>query len=242
MKINKMIEKIEIINTAKKQTEKLYSDFEYRNNILNKINWINEISHFWFEKTAPKIKDGSEILELGASSTINIKYCKKNYNSYTLSEKDTSILNVLENKGDLKQFNNYKILTLDAMDISSVIKQKKFDRIIACNLLEHLKNPEIQLINWYEAVKPGGILSLLQPCDPGILWRIGRNLGHRQSCISKGLNYDLIMALEHINSANNLITISRQLFPKEARINYFPFILKSWNLNLFYAIHIKKVM
>ena len=128
--MNKMIEKIEIINKAKKQTGKLYNDLEYRNNILNKINWINEFSHYWFEKTAPKIKDGSEILELGASSTINIKYCKKNYNSYTLSEKDTSILNNLENKGDLKKFNNYKILTLDATDIFPVIKEKKFDRSI----------------------------------------------------------------------------------------------------------------
>ena len=127
-----------------------------------------------------------------------------------------------------KKFKNPSILELGASDT----------RVIACNLLEHLPNPEKVLFNWYDLLNDGGVISLLQPCDPGMLWRLGRNLGPRQGLKNKGINYDLLMALEHINDISNIITISKECF--ESDISYYPFKIPSWNFNLFTAIHIQK--
>lgn len=233
-------DKLKIIIDARDQASKIYSDHLYRQDMQKKINVINHLSHYWFEKTSPKIVPCGDILELGASSEINIKYCQNNYNEYILSEKDTTILNKLHLNGSLNQFKKFKIKKIDATNINKTLDGRKFDRIIACNLLEHLPSPELVLLDWYDALNLGGTLSLLQPCDPGIFWRLGRNLGHRQKCIKKGYRYDLITALEHINPSSNLIAIISEIFGSESKFSYFPFLVKSWNFNLFFSVHITK--
>ncbi len=235
-----MKDKTEIIKSVRLQAQHIYSNAEFRKDALSKIQWINELSHIAFENSAPKLNPNGRILELGASSDINLRACKQNFSEYILSDLHTDILN--DNKSYLSSKTNGKvsIVNINATNLSSELDGEKFDRIIACNLLEHLPSPETKLIDWYNCLKVSGTLSLLQPCDPGIIWRLGREFGHRQHCISKGLDYDLLMALEHINSAYNIITIIKSLFPNEFKFKFFPFHLQSWNLNLFFFTHITK--
>jgi SAM-dependent methyltransferase len=232
--------KTDIIHSTRLQARLIYSNPEFRKDALKKIKLINDFSHKAFERSAPKLALNGRILELGCSSDINLRACKQNYSEYVLSDLN---IDILQNTHPLIYSLNpdkIKIRKINAAKLKSELNNEKYDRIIACNLLEHLPSPETTLIDWYDCLNTLGTLSLLQPCDPGFLWRVGRELGHKQHCISKGLNYDLLMALEHINPANNIITIIKSLFPSEAKLTYFPFLVPSWNFNLFFFAHITK--
>ena len=109
-----------------------------------------------------------------------------------------------------------------------------FDRLVATHVLEHVYEPHLVLKEWSRVIKPGGVLSILIPTDPGIAWRIGRHFGPRRNAISKGIPYDYIMAREHVNSSNNLISILRHFFPKSNEV-WWPFTIPSIDLNLFFA-------
>ena len=85
-------------------------------------------------------------------------------------------------------------------------------------------------------LKHGGVISILIPTDPGMAWRLGRHFGPRKNALAQGIEYDYVMAREHVNSCNNLIAILRHYFPgsKEA---WWPFPIPSIDLNLFFAFH-----
>jgi SAM-dependent methyltransferase len=94
----------------------------------------------------------------------------------------------------------------------------------------------LALKEWFRVLKPGGVLSILIPTDPGLAWRLGRNLGPRKNAIKQGIAYDYVMAREHVNSCNNLIAILRHYFPK-AEEAWWPTPIPSIDLNLFFAFH-----
>jgi hypothetical protein len=87
-------------------------------------------------------------------------------------------------------------------------------------------------------VSPGGIITIVLPCDPGCLWRIGRNFGPRRNAVKLGLEYDYWMAREHINSVSNLISLIKYYFAR-LEVKWFPAHLPSVDLNLFFICHIK---
>lgn len=218
------------------RTSAIYSDNNLRDTggLLAKL--ANVYSHAFLESSFPGKLPGGKVLELGASDDRHLRHVA-NYGNYLLADADIGILSRVfpyDRNGDVQ------IRKLDATRLKQELCGEKFDRIIACNVLEHLPNPENCLIDWYEALEVGGWISLLQPCDPGLLWRLGRNLGPRRGLVKKGINYDLLMALEHINSIGNITTICENLFDN-INTSYFPFGLKSWNFNLFLAIHIEKL-
>ena len=111
-----------------------------------------------------------------------------------------------------------------------------FDRLVSTHVLEHIYQPHLVLKEWYRVLKPGGVLSILIPTDPGIAWRLGRHLGPRKHAIAQGIAYDYVMAREHVNSCNNLIAILRHYFP-ESKEAWWPLPIPSIDLNLFFAFH-----
>jgi len=114
----------------------------------------------------------------------------------------------------------------------------EFDRVIAAHILEHLPNPHLVLREWARVLKPGGILSILLPCDPGIAWRLGQSLRSKSNFSSVGLNYDYINAREHINSIGNLRVLIDFYFPENKKVQWEPLKIPYYDLNLFYIVHI----
>jgi len=112
-----------------------------------------------------------------------------------------------------------------------------FDRIIAAHVLEHIYYPHLVLKEWRRVVKDGGVISIVIPTDPGVAWRLGRHFGPRKNAISQGIDYDYIMAREHINSCNNLISLIQYYFT-ERKEAWWPFPIVSIDLNLFFVCHV----
>jgi predicted SAM-dependent methyltransferase len=119
------------------------------------------------------------------------------------------------------------------------LETSSVDRLIATHVLEHLYSPHEALREWYRVVKDGGIISILLPCDPGVAWRLGRSVGVRNKIVAAGIpDYDYWMAREHVNPINNLVAFIRYYF-EEATEKWYPFIVPSMDINLFYVAHIR---
>ncbi len=109
---------------------------------------------------------------------------------------------------------------------------------IVSHVLDHLPEPHAVMREWSRVVKPGGLISIALPCDPGVAWRLGRNFGPRRANHAAGnRDYDYWMAREHINAIQNLFTFIDYYFP-ERRDAWFPFPFKSFDLNLIYVTNV----
>lgn len=111
--------------------------------------------------------------------------------------------------------------------------------------MEHVPEPELFLKKIMYILKKNGTLSIALPNDPGLLWRLGRSF-LKMFAVKKKLNisnleYDYMIASEHINSIFNLVSIIKYKYKKNiVSEHYLPFKIKFLDFNLFYNITLKK--
>jgi ubiquinone/menaquinone biosynthesis C-methylase UbiE len=120
-----------------------------------------------------------------------------------------------------------------------------FDRTFCACVLLHISGIEKVLQEMIRVTKKGGMITLYVPCDPGILYRGIRHLtSHRKQ--SKKSEVDMkeikyLWSLEHPNHIAGILAAIKFLCQTyEIKKLRFPFLLPSWNLNLFYVIKIIK--
>ena len=94
-------------------------------------------------------------------------------------------------------------------------------------------------------LKKNAILSIALPTDPGVLWRFGRFFLKlfqvRRKLNISNLEYDYMIASEHINSIFNLVSIIRYKYKKNiVKEQYLPLGLRVLDWNLFYNVTLKK--
>jgi ubiquinone/menaquinone biosynthesis C-methylase UbiE len=129
-------------------------------------------------------------------------------------------------------------LVFEEQDASKPLyPDRSFDRLIATHVLEHLPDPVAVLHEWSRLVREGGLISIVLPCDPGLMWRLGRYFGPRRNARRAGIEYDYFMAREHINSIFNLVVQIRYHFP-QVREAWYPSSVPVPDINLFYACNI----
>lgn len=201
-------------------------------------SWAMNNSHKLLEKNLNQDKVYNSIIEIGAGTGEHVKHVTHKYSQYILSDHDSNALRFAEEK--LKNYEYSSRLKYKCMEGNHIsFESNTFDRLIATHTLEHITNPHLTLKEWARVTKHNGIISIIIPTDPGLLWRISRNLGPRQSAIKKGLAYDYIIAREHVNSCANLISLLRYYFPDSKEswwpLNQLPFL----DVNLFFAFHAK---
>lgn len=194
-------------------------------------------SHFILEKTFPVNFSCERILEVGCGSGHHLPYVNCDFVQYFMTDSSDEVLEIAS-----KKFSDHLssgVLVIERQDAASLVyPDNSFDRIIATHVLEHLPNPVAVLKEWDRVVRPGGIISIVLPCDPGVLWRLGRCFGPRRNFIKLGLNYDYLTAAEHINSIFNLVVFLRYHFEVLSEA-WYPTRLPIPDVNLFYVCHIK---
>ena len=179
-----------------------------------------------------------KILEVGAGSAPHLKYLTHSYNEYHIAETSDYASDFFkQNLNNKIKFTKYdgKKLPYD---------NEYFDRIIISHCLEHILSPEEFIFEMMSKLKKGGVLSISLPTDPGVAWRLGR-MFIRLFSIKKTYNisgeeYEYINATEHVNSIFNLISIIRYHFKGTIDERFYPFLIKSPDLNLFYNVQIYK--
>lgn len=174
----------------------------------------------------------SRVLEIGAGTGEHLHFVRHGFDEYILTDVDPKTLEVAKEK--LSGIHSGKLKFESQTGKSLAYPDNTFDRLIATHVLEHIYEPHLALKDWLRVLKPGGVLSIVIPTDPGLAWRLGRHLGPRRKAIAQGIAYDYVMAREHVNSCNNLIAILRHYFP-DAKESWWPLAVPWIDLNLFFA-------
>ncbi len=225
-----------------KNEDKAWLDYRARfADVYDKSNYStplqSAVMHSSHRVTEKKFKEHdhfSKVLEIGAGTGEHLNFVRHGFDQYVLSDLDPKTLEVAERKLSKRFPNKLLYETQKGEELNYL--DGSFDRLIAAHVLEHIYYPHLALKEWMRVVKDGGILSILIPTDPGLAWRLGRSLGPRQNAISQGVAYDYVMAREHVNSCNNLISFLRHYFPERTE-TWWPFPIPSIDLNLFFVCH-----
>lgn len=199
--------------------------------------YVMRASHALVEKEFGPDAYFERVLEVGAGSGVHIGYVRHRFGEYIMSDGSEAMIQLIPPH---RLQGNGRILTRveDATKLS--LPDGSVDRVIATHVLEHLYRPHEIMNEWLRVLKPGGVLSLVLPCDPGLAWRLGRNFGPRKSAQKRGLDYDYVMALEHVNPIGNLVAIVEHLAKRRSEY-WWPFRVASADINLIYGVNITKV-
>ncbi|MGH2510604.1 MAG: class I SAM-dependent methyltransferase, partial [Ktedonobacteraceae bacterium] len=134
-------------------------------------------SHAWCENTFSKNDHFPVVLEVGAGTGIHIQFVRHKFDKYIMTDLNPPMLTQI--KPPMEPTNGTIVVEKeDATRLS--FSDNSFDRVIAAHILEHLYKPYEVLREWHRVLKPGGVLSLVLPCDPGLAWRLGRSFGPRR--------------------------------------------------------------
>jgi phosphatidylethanolamine/phosphatidyl-N-methylethanolamine N-methyltransferase len=184
------------------------------------------------------------VLELGATRGEHLEFVRHRFSRYTMVDIRDSVgardMAVRASRPEA----TVEFIVADAQDLA-VIADASVDRLISMCLLHHLDDPRRSLQHWRRVVKPSGVLSIFVPCDPGLLWRVGRAATTFRTAQAKGyssLGIRYINACDHRNHVASLRWMIEGVFASdELSIRRFPFgPLDSWNANLFLTFQIRK--
>lgn len=209
--------------------ERWLKNYDSSNYESGLAGFVLKSTHSLIEKPFGPDRTFSNVLEVGAGTLAHMPFVRHQFDRYIASDFDPAVVDAAKK---LPVPEKVEILRLDGGKLP--FEDDSFDRVIATHVLEHVPHPHDALAEWVRILKPGGVLSLILPCDPGMLWRIGRSFGPRQTAESAGLPYDYYMAREHINSIFNLHQILRFHFPRR-EVTWWPFRLPVADINLIYA-------
>ncbi len=117
-----------------------------------------------------------------------------------------------------------------------------FDQVVSTCLLAHVGHPEVALTEIRRVTREGGSIVLGLPCDPGMLNRLVKVIVTYRSMRNAGVDDPrLSYAREHRNGISNLLTLIAHVFRNDrVRFYFFPFGVRSWNLNLAVTVVIAK--
>lgn len=213
-------------------------NYDTANNYDTLSGSLLQKSHRLLEDILPKEFLFTRILEVGAGSGHHFAYVSDNYQEYIMTDNSDAMLEIASKKYHQKSVCG--ALKFERQDASALsFEAESFDRLIATHVLEHLANPVDVLKEWDRVVRQNGVISIVLPCDPGMLWRLGRHFGPRKNAQKLGIAYDYLQAAEHINSIFNLVVFIKHHFEVISDI-WYPSRLAIPDLNLFYICHLKK--
>lgn len=209
-----------------------YDALNYGTNLSSRILLS---THRLIEKPFSPSDHFGRVLEVGAGTAIHLKFVRHRFDEYVI----TDLAGETIDRAMANEWHDGKVRAERQDAARLTYPDHSFDRLIATHVLEHLYRPHEVLHEWNRVVRPGGVLSLILPCDPGLLWRVGRQFGPRRRARSAGLDYDYWMAREHVNPIQNLVCFIKYYFD-DITEEWWPMRLPLPDLNLIYAVTIRK--
>lgn len=217
--------------------ERLAAAYEDLNYGTSLSAYFMRRSHELLERAFDERSRFGRVVEVGAGGGQHLRFIRHGFDEYYLTDQSTTMLEGARARCPEALRSKIRFLRQDATRLT--LDDASVDRLVAMHVLEHLYRPHEVLREWDRVVRPGGVLSIVLPCDPGLLWRLGRILGPRANAERAGIEYDYWMAREHVNPINNLVVFIRYYFDAVREL-WYPTRIPSMDLNLFYVSHIFK--
>lgn len=214
------------------QMTSCYDSLNYEDNISG---FFLRKSHMLAEFEFNNMSHFSKVLEVGTGTGQHLSYVRHGFCHYYMSDINHNILKRAQMRSTPHRDGITHFVASDCANLC--FPNRSFDRLIAIHVLEHIYFPHKILKEWKRVVKKEGTITIVLPTDPGFAWRIARIYARRKA-IRLGIAYDLVMAREHVNPINNLVSLIHHYF-KSIKEIWFPFCIPSMDLNFYYCCHIR---
>jgi ubiquinone/menaquinone biosynthesis C-methylase UbiE len=183
----------------------------------------------------------SKVLEIAAGNGEHLSHRKSIGSQYVLSDYNPRLLANAKNRFQENKF--YSSLSFVVADVKLLpFEDETFDQLIVTCLLHHLTDLTQAFAEMKRVIKKEGKITIYVSCDPGLANRIIRKLviEPRARKYSK-IDYGEFIATEHFRHFSSIRTILKKFFyHDQIHEAFYPFRIKSWNLNAFCIFEIKK--
>jgi SAM-dependent methyltransferase len=155
-----------------------------------------------------------------------------------LDDQEYHVLDVRQDMLDglVEKFPSAKPTLADPQKDTLPFEDKKFTRINAIHVLEHMPNLPKALDELGRVLADDGRLVVVIPCEQGLLHRFARQISARPLFEKRyGTSYDWFIATEHCNVPWEIEHELRKRF-KVGRRTFFPFFVPSVNGNIAYGM------
>ncbi len=199
-------------NMTSSPKKKLDSNYELQYNQI----CVSARGGFAFKKMHTLLENKLEslncenILEIGAHHGEHQKFVKHDYVKYVMC--------------DLQLPNQEVVATLDLrtqFDVNDACDLKyadaSFDRVISTCVIHHVDDPETAFLEMLRVTKVGGMITILIPTDPGLVYRIIKELtsGRRAKKFGLYSEMKLFHAREHRNHFSSLIVLLENVYSNQ---------------------------
>ena len=116
-----------------------------------------------------------------------------------------------------------------------------FDRVIAIHVLEHVLDLPAALDEIDRLLKPGGVLSVVLPCEGGVTYSLGRRMTTQRIFEKRyGVDFGPFIASEHVNVVGEIADELDHRFKRE-HAEWFPVRVPSVHVNVCVGLTYRKV-
>ncbi len=196
----------------------------------------NRVLHSYLERGLDA-KSFSMTLEIGANNGEHFEFVKHFYDEYVAT--DLSLSKTLIEKSNANPKLSTQVADVHALPFGD----STFDRVISTCVFHHLENPELAMSECLRVTKPGGLITIILPNDPGIMYRIARSLTTVREARKIGMQKEVqyVHAKEHRNHFPGLLCLAKVVFGNHAmKIRSFPLVIPNYNLNFITRIEVEK--
>jgi SAM-dependent methyltransferase len=191
----------------------------------NRYGVIERFNHNYPLKVLPALSR-FKTLEIGAGIGAHLEF-------EDLSRQDYYCIELRKNMAEAitKRFPSVTAIVGDCQE-NLPYDDNSFDRVVAVHVLEHLPNLPGCIQEARRILKPGGLFSVVLPCDPGLAYGLARKVSAERIFRKRyKQSYKWFINREHINSPDEILSLLETGFSEDDR-TYFPLRIPATNVNL----------
>jgi SAM-dependent methyltransferase len=190
------------------------------------------IFHSQIERGISSNDHYSKVLEIGALSGQHLPYVRHTFDTWTLSD-------IIDHPTG--EFDDSRIVfeRQDAHALS--FNDHSFDRVAAMCVAHHLDQPMLALTEMRRVCRPGGILTIFLPVEPGWSYNLAIHLTSIRRARRLGLEEEALRsrALQHRNHFDSLRWQFNEVFKRDqVRTFSWPLPFGGKYLNMFTSWHV----
>lgn len=215
-----------------------YSDEYQANAYGSSAGRVQRLMHASLERGYSSAMHFGSVLELGGNVGEHIPFVRHDFDKYTLTDLHDNLDPV--RRDQLAQA-KVEFQVADACDLP--FGNETFDRVLNTCLLHHVVDPEKALEEMRRVLGPDGVCDIFLSCDPGLLFRLGRQLGPARQARKAGLAKvkRLVDARDHIHHVGGIRRLIQHVFRRDEISELsFPIPFMTWNSSLWIAFRVQR--